>query len=353
MIKKEYLITLIDLFSYQLTRVWEEINTNNLDELSDEGFLLVTKNMVKSKKDGSAFNIASIKKSIDKTKKIIDFCENHQPVITIITFEDITYPTDKFIRMPLDSRPIVLYGLGNIDLLKKESIAIIGTRESDEAYFNIGMQYSSILSDKYTIVSGLAKGCDTAAHQGAINNNGNTIAVLANGLHKMYPKENISLAEDIYAKGGLLISEYPPFSSIKRYFFAQRDRIQAALSKAVIVIQTGIKSGTMITVEYSKKYNIKLLVLEPFQDDNIYNDSGNKELLKEQDILKLPNNGISIVQFDSIISNKKNAKFTIKIKKGPNITTYILDGKEITRIPKKYKEISRNDSEVVVELIES
>ena len=97
----------------------------------------------------------------------------------------------------------------------------------------------------YNIVSGLALGCDSAGHRGALKyQDGKTTAFLAHGLDTVYPPENERLAEEIVERGGLLMSEYPVGDTVNRYFLVARDRLQAALSAATIVIQTGLHGGT-------------------------------------------------------------------------------------------------------------
>lgn len=141
-------------------------------------------------------------------------------------------------------------------LSNSDTIAVVGTRAPTQ----IGMERArkiayNMAKSGYVIVSGLAKGIDTAAHLGALEANGSTIAVLGTPLDKIYPAENESLAHRIETESGVLISEYPLGPVISRGAFVQRDRVQSGLSTAVFAIQTDVEGGTMHTVRYAQKYN--------------------------------------------------------------------------------------------------
>ena len=142
--------------------------------------------------------------------------------------------------------PLVLFYKGDLSVTQKKGIAIIGTREPTKEGIHAGEFFGEKLAEAgYNIVSGLAIGCDTAGHRGALNTpDGKTTAFLAHGLDSVYPPENEKLAEDIVDHGGLLMSEYAVGESVNRYYLVARDRLQAALSEATIVIQTGLHGGT-------------------------------------------------------------------------------------------------------------
>ena len=142
--------------------------------------------------------------------------------------------------------PVLIHCLGNLDILEKSSLAIIGTRNPNEAGIKAADFFASeFASYDVNIISGLAVGCDSIAHEAALSVNGTTTAVLAGGLDNIYPKENRRLADRILNNGGLLISENPVFTQTNKYNLVSRDRIQAALGNATLVIQTSINGGTM------------------------------------------------------------------------------------------------------------
>jgi len=164
-------------------------------------------------------------------------------LITNIYQED--YP-----QMLLNSTnpPILLFYKGDISFLNKMfGIAIIGTREPSKLGEKIAYRYSEYVTKRGNfIASGLAKGIDTIAHQACIDNFGKTVAFIAHGLnYKIYPKENIILAQEIIDQGGVIISEYGPNIEPKPIHFIERDRLQSGVSKGVIVIETKKDGGSM------------------------------------------------------------------------------------------------------------
>lgn len=161
--------------------------------------------------------------------------------------------------------PLLLWYRGDVTLLKMPSVAIIGTREATSEAITAGKYISGEFAKRgFNIVSGLAVGCDTCAHRGALNYGGKTTVFLANGLDSdsIYPTENQSLAEEIVNKGGLLLSEYSISTSVNRYALVARDRLQAGLAMATVVIQTGIKGGTMHAANTTLKADKPLFVLK-------------------------------------------------------------------------------------------
>jgi len=155
-----------------------------------------------------------------------------------------------------DDAPILLYTMGNIDFNKKKFISIVGTRSMT----HYGRENCNNLVEELkkqgfdpVIVSGLAYGVDHCAHQAALNNNLQTIAVLGHGLSTIYPVAHRELAKKIL-NNGALITEFPFKSKIDRSNFVKRNRIVAALSEAVIVVESAAKGGSLITAEFAVQY---------------------------------------------------------------------------------------------------
>ena len=172
-------------------------------------------------------------------KESIENINIHEKYITI--FDD-EYPESlKKLRFP----PWVLFYKGDISLLKKECISIVGSRNACNYGEDITRKIVNSNKNK-VIVSGLAKGIDAIAHDEAIKCT-KTIAVIGCGLNHVYPLENIKLYK-IIEKDHLIISEYPCFTKVKKYHFPFRNRIIAALSEKLFVTQARVKSGTMLTV---------------------------------------------------------------------------------------------------------
>jgi DNA processing protein len=161
----------------------------------------------------------------------------------------------------IPSPPKIIYTLGQIPT-DNIAIAIVGTRKSSSYGNNIARDFARNLAlNKFIVISGLALGIDTNAHLGALDGNGKTIAVLANGLDNIYPASNKNLADSIIASGGCLISEYAPETPSYPNQFILRNRIISGLSSAVIVIEAPEKSGALATAEFAIKQGKKVFVV--------------------------------------------------------------------------------------------
>lgn len=184
----------------------------------------------------------------------------HFKILTI-TKQDPLYPKE---FLDITDAPETFFAMGNTDLLDAEKkIAIIGARKADNegnaAAYKLGKKYTE---DEYIIVSGLALGCDTAAHKGCLDAGGYTIAILGNGLDLVHPKENEALVNRILENDGLIISEQPLRAKATPKNLVARNRLQAALSEIVIVAQCPAKSGTLYTVDFAKRYGKKVMAVK-------------------------------------------------------------------------------------------
>ena len=185
--------------------------------------------------------------AISHADRLIDKSNRHG--IKMVSYIEKEFPVQLLDTVNEDGKadvPLLLYYKGDLSASKKQGIAIIGTREPTKEGIFAGEYFGEKLAEEgFNLVSGLAIGCDTAGHRGALKCvNGITTAFLAHGLDSVYPPENEKLAAEIVERGGLLMSEYPIGDNVNRYYLVARDRLQAALSAATIVIQTGIKGGT-------------------------------------------------------------------------------------------------------------
>ena len=168
-----------------------------------------------------------------------------------LTPSDIEYP-EKLKRYK--TFPKELYAIGNMELLNKLSIAIVGTRNINNYGIIQTERFASYLSQKgITIVSGLANGVDTVAHTNSMEYAGKTIAVVASGFNHIFPKNNEILFEKIIENGGLIISEYKPDEDINMSNFHKRNRIISRLAEATLVTEAGIKSGSTLTAHITIK----------------------------------------------------------------------------------------------------
>jgi len=205
----------------------------------------------------------SIKDTITKLGDAID---------GFVALGDTDFPEFRGNIKPAD-KPFALFYKGDISLLKKNNlnVAVIGVLNPDEKIeLSEKIVTAEILKQGATIVSGLALGCDTIAHKTALENAGKTIAILPSVLNKIIPKENVSLAEEIVAKGGLLISEYydePKSKNDMVSRFVVRDRLQALFSDAVLMAASyapnnlGNDCGSRHAMGKAKEYGIKRAVI--------------------------------------------------------------------------------------------
>ncbi len=169
--------------------------------------------------------------------------------IGTVTILDTDFPGN---LKSLEGAPCVLYFKGKLKVSDVNSVAIVGSRKMTTYGREVAEKFSSELANfGVTIISGLARGIDTAAHKGALSNGGRTIAVLGCGLDNVYPPQNTALAEEIVKKGGAIISEYPLGYPALPENFVNRNRIVSGLSSAVIVIEGAEKSGTLLTAAHA------------------------------------------------------------------------------------------------------
>ena len=210
-----------------------------------------------------------------------------------------------------ENPPLLLWYRGDFSITKLPGIAVIGTREPTEEGI-IGGKYlaGEFAKRGFNIVSGLAIGCDTCGHEGALNVNGKTTAILANGLDNksIYPPENRDLAENIVKNGGVLLSEYPINTSVNRYSLVARDRLQSGLAQATLVIQTGKAGGTMHAAKATLAANKPLYVmLFKKEETNKHEKCLGNEVLHEQGAIYLKGND-NIDEISHSIKNRKVVK---------------------------------------------
>ena len=171
-----------------------------------------------------------------------------------ITIKDTEYPE---ILKQIPDPPTKLYCRGNMGLMSTFCFGVVGTRKLT-AYGKEAAQkiVSTLVKANYTIVSGLAMGIDSVAHETTLKNNGRTIAVLGTGVKdgEIYPNTNLKLAREILKSDGLIISEYTGSEGYKSNF-PQRNRIISGLSKGVLIVEADEKSGSLITARLAAEQN--------------------------------------------------------------------------------------------------
>jgi len=272
----------------------------------------------------------SFEKAWDLSNEIIKISDKNN--VKILTKYDEGYP---LLLKKISNPPLLLHAKGNVKILNTNCIAIVGTREPTDYGKRIALKTGETLAKEgYTIVSGLAKGTDSAAHEGSLNANGFTIAVLAHGLQTIYPAINRDLALRIIDNNGVLISEHPWFTPLEPWELIKRDRIQSGISIGIFVVETGMKGGTMHTVNFCKEQKRFMIVLKhPERYANIENIRGNQELIQKNTNNKffMPfNEEGGITPIVEAVNNYKHYLFSadttnpIKIEQ---ISTNLLDSK--------------------------
>jgi DNA processing protein len=168
--------------------------------------------------------------------------------IQVLTWDDEEYPRR---LKDIDQPPPVLYVRGGIQPEDDWAVAVVGTRRVSSYGRQVTEEIASLLArNGVSVVSGLARGVDAAAHQAALNSGGRTLAVLGSGVDRIYPPEHRRLAESILEHGAV-ISDYPPGTPPDGVNFPPRNRIISGLSLAVVIIEAGERSGALITAGFA------------------------------------------------------------------------------------------------------
>lgn len=216
-------------------------------------------------------------KDWNRVEKEIQFIDSQQINTYFIT--DSAYP---YRLRDCPDAPLLLYARGKLNLNPIKIVAIVGTRNNSA----VGKKFTEDLLTAFqsypemVIISGLASGIDTLAHEGALRNRLPTIAVLAHGLDRIYPPTNRRLAQEILDKGGCLITECKYGEEPDRFLFPRRNRIVAGMADATLVIESNIKGGSLITANLAISYGRSVFAMPGRAYDS--KSSGCLELIKTQ-----------------------------------------------------------------------
>ncbi|EPK5952172.1 DNA-processing protein DprA [Pseudomonas aeruginosa] len=206
----------------------------------------------------SAWEIAS-----DLAKLQVEEAINHDA--RIISSVDEDYPS--LLKATKDD-PFILFIKGKLLPTSKNSVAIIGTRQPTKHGGMIATRIARFFAENgWSIVSGLAVGCDAIAHTAALKANGHTVAILGHGLQTIYPAAHRKLSDDILNAGGALISEYAFGVKTQPQQLVKRDRIQAGMAQGVIMVQSDIKGGSLHAARAALDYKRWLAVPYPTPED--------------------------------------------------------------------------------------
>lgn len=170
--------------------------------------------------------------------------------------------------------PPLLFVLGNPKLLSQWSLAIVGTRGPTSYGRRSAFYFAKEAAGRgVCVVSGLARGIDSAAHRGALIAEGLTIAVVGHGLDRIYPAMNRELAASILRKAGAIVSQYPPGIAPLAHHFPARNRIISGLSRGVLVVEAALKSGSLITAHHALEQNREVFVVPGRFDESTFQGS--------------------------------------------------------------------------------
>jgi len=168
-----------------------------------------------------------------------------------ISIHSPKYPKGLF---ELKDPPLILFAEGKTDLLQVQSVAMVGSRNASNAGLKTAQDFSKVFAQEgWCVVSGLAEGIDGASHLGALSHTDSTIAILGGGLDQIYPRCHIGLAQKLLERGGLMLSEYPPGTSPQPAFFPRRNRLIAAVSDGLLVVEAALRSGSLITARVASE----------------------------------------------------------------------------------------------------
>lgn len=181
------------------------------------------------------------------------------PEVHLLAFDDPDYPELlRQIRKP----PPLLYVRGNRDCLNLPQMAIVGSRNPTPGGRDNAFNFARYLAQSgFAVTSGLALGVDAAAHEGALNAGGKTIAVLGTGIDRVYPARHRQLATSIIANGGALVSEFPLGTASLAGNFPQRNRIISGLSYGTLVVEAAVQSGSLITARLALEQNREVFAI--------------------------------------------------------------------------------------------
>lgn len=248
--------------------------------------------------------------------------------------------------------PTVLYYRGNADLNASRIISIIGTRNNTEYGRTLTEQIIEQLQPfNVLIVSGLAYGIDAIAHKAAVANNLFTVGVLAHGLDKIYPSQHKPLAKQMLLNGGLL-TEFRKNTLPDKHNFPRRNRIVAGMADAVIVIETAIRGGSMITAELANGYNKDVFAFPGRTTDA--KSAGCNELIRQNKAIILSNADelIDVLGWkEKKVKKKKQRELFVELSADEQLLVEVLQEKETLHIDEIYIKSGLNSSAVAAAIL--
>ncbi len=257
-----------EMSAYETLWAMEDIKEKTLKEMFEKYTPFETLKRISNQYEQQQELFVSKQSTLEIQEKVNKFLENslgkkHLP-FSIVVNRGIQYPESLKSDYPIG----LFYYKGDLGILETKCISIVGARKASPLGIQKAKELAKELSTKeFTIVSGLAQGIDTAAHQSAIENNSLTIGVIGTPINKYYPQENKHLQDEI-AKNFLLISQVPfykyenePFKH-RSYHFPRRNMTMASISKATVIVEASDTSGSLVQARECLKQNKKLFIMD-------------------------------------------------------------------------------------------
>lgn len=235
--------------------------------------------------ESNIFQLDDLNKKFEQQLKFLDKNNHSNRNYNIVSYFDDNYPV---LLKEITDPPLILFTWGELKQLNSNAAAIVGTRKNSLYGKLTTEKLSEFLSiHKISVVSGLAYGIDTIAHNNTLKHNGHTIAVIASGLDKLSPSTSIKNAEEIVEKGGSIISTFEFGKLAKPQYFLLRNRIICGVSKITIVVESAAKGGSLWTARFANDYNRDVYAVPG--NINSEKSIGTNKLIKENLAIMLNN----------------------------------------------------------------
>lgn len=293
-------------------------------------------------------SIANHTEIFSRAEEELKFIQKHE--IQLLFYSDKGYP---YRLKSIEDSPVLLYYKGNADLDHSRIVAIIGTRSpSDLGKMNCEKLVEDLKEYNVLIVSGLAYGVDITAHRKAVDLNIPTLGVMGNGMDKLYPTAHVATSKRMIQRGGLL-TQFTTKTKPDRENFPMRNKIVAGISDAVIIIESGIEGGSMITADFANHYHKDVFAIPGRPSDEM--NAGCNTLIKRNKA-SLIDSATDIAHFmnwDKIAGTKEIQRtlFTDLSEKEQIVIT-LLKQNDFLSIDRLYNELSMNPSATAGILLE-
>jgi DNA processing protein len=277
--------------------------------------LMSFREIVFSRADKARLSESELTSAWDRTEEQLE--KGSAAGVQAFSYHDEEYPSR---LRTIPDPPAVLFVRGNSkSLCTSKSLAVVGTREPTPFGVKVARKSAQTAAEAgFTIVSGLAHGCDTYGHEGCLEGRGVGVAVMAHGLDRVYPAANRKLAEQLVEHGGCLVSEYPLGVTPFRAAFAERDRIQSGLSDGVLVIETDVKGGTMHTVRFSRDQKRPLAcIVHPEKWQHEEKTKGNQQLIRDGWASPIPD-GDALMLFLNRVTSASSPSPKVEVVAAPS-----------------------------------